>query len=60
MAAPQLPPYPWRTPQFYQVPDPEWHFGKPVTATEEGKEWMQGIDEEDAFKGVDATTLPHR
>ncbi|KAL1751842.1 hypothetical protein FB107DRAFT_221189 [Schizophyllum commune] len=60
MAAPQLPPYPWRTPEFYQVPDPDWHFGKPVTVTEEGKKWMQGTDEEDAFKGVDATALPQR
>ncbi|KAI5896092.1 uncharacterized protein SCHCODRAFT_02568259 [Schizophyllum commune H4-8] len=60
MAAPALPAYPWRTPKFFQVPDPEWHFGRPVTATEEGKKWMQGADGEDAFKGMDATTVPRR
>ncbi|KAI3998382.1 hypothetical protein K525DRAFT_214718, partial [Schizophyllum commune Loenen D] len=56
----QLPAYPWHTPQFVQVPDPEWSYGKAITTTEEGKKWMEGTDEEDAFKGIDPATYPHR
>ena len=56
----QLPAYPWHTPQFVQVPDPEWTYGKAITTTEEGKKWMEGTDDEDAFKGINPATYPHR
>ncbi|KAL1716608.1 hypothetical protein EV715DRAFT_205018 [Schizophyllum commune] len=59
MSSQELPPFRPRTPQFVQPPHPEWKYGTPVSATEEGKRWLEGIDEPDAFKEIDpATTAP--
>ncbi|TRM61995.1 hypothetical protein BD626DRAFT_404560 [Schizophyllum amplum] len=60
MSSQDLPPFRSRTPEFVQPPIPDWKFGTPCTATEEGRKWMEGTDDDDAFKGVDPLTLNTR
>ncbi|KAL1746873.1 hypothetical protein HDZ31DRAFT_80909 [Schizophyllum fasciatum] len=56
-----IPSYPWRAPELVKVPDPEWTYGKPVAATEKGREWMEGADDADsAFKGIDPADIAHK
>lgn len=41
---PSAAPFSYAPLEYAQPPNPEWKYGEPVTSTEQGRVWMEGLE----------------
>jgi len=44
MSSSSVPPFSYAPLVYTQPPNPDWKYGEPVTTTEQGREWMKGLE----------------